>query len=712
MKPLICFIECFFVASFFTPALATIELKEKITLKNAHTDIITSVSVSYDGKVLISGGLDAAVRYWDFANLDKRRRITSITVPQNCMWVNTQASIRANIIPVLGQNIVKLLSTNEAVRTSQVLQLNNGNNKVTALTPSPSGNLTAVGFTNGFTLLFDNTTGKSRTLKRHRTAVTALAFSKDELLLASGDDEGVIALWDIVSSTETPRTTLIRHSMPIVFLAFYNDGANLISAAQDNNCRIWDVNSKKDVKTFTSTVWTNQMLALSPDETVLAQVNSSGISFIAMADFRTVVSLPTRNQASALVFSSDGKYFCAAMKNGDITVWDVEGVEAEPLRSLPPELLVFEPTIIKDARGMKLAVSREGEDLPVSGIIGSTIQVDSVLVNGTSAAMTAASAENIQRYNMKHKYVYQYSSMLKLPAGLQRISIAAYDKRRQRIIDSVSVNVEQKKGTLSVTSQRRADIHAFVVGISRYEEAAYNLKYASEDARFFVKKLRDPAAGDIALDKITYLYDEDATKESIMDKLEDRFKNTFPNDVIIIYFACHGFAEKDEIYYMAYDTNPNKLRATGLRSRDVLDIVTEYGKDRKVIMFFDACNSGGTGQQLASRGEISTAQINEFYEEIGKESNFIATMTASSKGELSYEGEEYGGGHGVFTYYLGIGLSGAANSDLNQYITIGELYQFARKKVREATGDKQSPTFNFNQSAGSVPLDLPLAIVK
>ncbi len=163
---------------------------------------------------------------------------------------------------------------------------------------------------------------------------------------------------------------------------------------------------------------------------------------------------------------------------------------------------------------------------------------------------------------------------------------------------------------------------------------------------------------------------------------------------------------------MAYDTNPNKLRATGLRSRDVVDIASEYGRERKVIMFLDACHSGGTGQDLATRGQLSVAQINEFYEEIGKENSFIVTMTASSKGEESLEGERFGGGHGVFTYYLGVGLSGAANSDLNQYITLGELYQFTRKKVREATNDKQSPTFNFNQSAGSVPLDLPLAIVK
>lgn len=694
---------------------ALIDLKEKAVLRTAHSDIITSLSFSMENRALITSGLDASIRFWDVTNIDLGRKISTQPFPQSSMWINVQASRRGNTFPVPGLGNIKLVTPDEG-RPLGVLQLTNGNVKLTSVSVSPSGALTAAGFANGSVLIFDNVTRKSRGFIRHRSAVSALTFSSDEFMLASGDDEGQIVVWDFVSNPEGQGTLLIRHSMPIVFLSFYNEGKNLISASQDNklqdNCRFWDLKTRKDIRSAKILMWTNQMLAVSPDEAYLAKANGKSVSFLNMSDMKQAYQVQTKGEVSAVAFSSDGKYFSAAMRNGDVVVYDVDGVNAEPELIVEPQILVLEPSAVKDSRGMKVIQATEGEEIKVSGVIGSSVPIDSVQINGISIPISIGSSEFGAQYNLRQKSIIQFSGKVTLPVGTQRIMVSAFNKKRQRLTDSVMVQVEAKQVAVAppVEEKRRPEIHAFVVGISKYEENGYDLKYASDDAMFLAKKLKDERVGGVPPENITSIYDEEATRGNILYKLEDRLKSAQPNDIVLIYFACHGFGEKNEVYYMAYDTKPSQLMASGLRSSDVISIVKEHGSNKKVIMFLDACNSGGTGQQLASRGDVSSEDLNAFYEQIAQQNNFIVTMTASKMGELSYEGVQYGGGHGVFTYNLVVGLSGGANFDADKYITLGELYKFVKREVSVATNGKQNPTWNIGPGSDN-PSYIPIAIV-
>jgi uncharacterized caspase-like protein len=81
----------------------------------------------------------------------------------------------------------------------------------------------------------------------------------------------------------------------------------------------------------------------------------------------------------------------------------------------------------------------------------------------------------------------------------------------------------------------------------------------------------------------------------------------------------------------------------------------------------------------------------------------MAALEASDIGEISAEGEAWGGGHGVFTYYLLKGLGGAADANGDGTVTAEELFRYVQREVSKATHDSQLPMTAVGQQGG-VPL--------
>jgi WD40 repeat protein len=76
-------------------------------------------------------------------------------------------------------------------------------------------------------------------LRGHEAGLASLAFSPDDRYLASGDLEGTVILWEVISSKEVLRFQgdrgIVNH------LAFSVDGRRLASATQVNTALVWDL---------------------------------------------------------------------------------------------------------------------------------------------------------------------------------------------------------------------------------------------------------------------------------------------------------------------------------------------------------------------------------------------------------------------------------------------------------------------------------------
>jgi uncharacterized caspase-like protein len=256
-------------------------------------------------------------------------------------------------------------------------------------------------------------------------------------------------------------------------------------------------------------------------------------------------------------------------------------------------------------------------------------------------------------------------------------------------------------GAPGLTAAVRAEYWAVVIGVSQYADTAVPpLRYASADARAFYDWLVSPEGGRYAPARARLLLDRDATAANIKDALYSWLKQTIEEDIVVIYFAGHGSPDAPEtpqnLYLLPYDTRYDSIAATGFPMWDIETALKRFIKARRVIVLADACHAGGVGASfdIARRGVAGpeSNRISRGLQNLSTIGDGIAVLSASDDKQLSAESARFGGGHGVFTWYLLSGLRGEADYSRDGRVTLGELIPYVSEQVRRATANAQSPT--------------------
>src|SRR3954453_23564106 len=111
-------------------------------------------------------------------------------------------------------------------------------------------------------------------------------------------------------------------------------------------------------------------------------------------------------------------------------------------------------------------------------------------------------------------------------------------------------------------------VWALVIGISTYKNlpAQAQLRFAHRDADEFARFLRSPAGGSVPGSQIRVLTDSDATVSAIRAGLRTWLPRVAGRgDVVYLFIAGHGvIAEQNEGYFVASDSDPQNLHATGI----------------------------------------------------------------------------------------------------------------------------------------------------
>jgi Tfp pilus assembly protein PilF len=172
---------------------------------------------------------------------------------------------------------------------------------------------------------------------------------------------------------------------------------------------------------------------------------------------------------------------------------------------------------------------------------------------------------------------------------------------------------------------------------------------------------------------------------------------------VYIFFAGHAVAvERGESYFVAHDSDPQNLPATGIAFKEVNDTLTNKLRAGTVVLFADACHAGGIG--WTSDPTIPGVVAQRSLEALGAKDRSFLKLLAARPSEQSFEDERWGGGHGIFTHSVLTALRGAAERERDGFIRASELIDYISRVVPEQTGAKQNPRI-----AGNFDAALPIA---
>lgn len=244
---------------------------------------------------------------------------------------------------------------------------------------------------------------------------------------------------------------------------------------------------------------------------------------------------------------------------------------------------------------------------------------------------------------------------------------------------------------LSFAKPSTADLgkyYAVVIGINDYKGTVWSpLKNAKRDAKAMESILKEK----YGFDEIYALYDKEATRENILQDIDNLSKRLNENDNLLIYYSGHGIEVAGEGYWVPVNARTNSVHAL-VSNNDIKNIVAA-SKNRHSLIIVDACFSA-TIFKAPNYDAPADAGTDVYYDRVSK----LQSRQAITSGGLAPVPDSRGniceGKHSVFACYL---LDRLENND-KKYIDASELFQLI--KIPVAHSSPTPPRFGYIQNVG------------
>lgn len=246
---------------------------------------------------------------------------------------------------------------------------------------------------------------------------------------------------------------------------------------------------------------------------------------------------------------------------------------------------------------------------------------------------------------------------------------------------------------------------AVVVGISDYQnQNITDLQYADKDARLFAEYLLSPDGLGMDSANVTLLLNREATAGNFISALYGVMELSKEGDQIIIYFSGHGDVESTTIsqpgFLLCWDA-PSRVYMSGgtfglAYLQEIISTLSLQAK-AKVLVITDACRSGKlAGSSIGGSNATASNLSKQFANEM--------KILSCQPDEYSLEGQSWGKGRGVFSYYLIPGLKGLADNNDDGVVSLLEIERYLEDNVsKSAAPHSQIPMTVGQKSAAVVP---------
>ncbi|MBN3906819.1 MAG: hypothetical protein HWQ35_09760 [Nostoc sp. NMS1] len=188
---------------------------------------------------------------------------------------------------------------------------------------SPNGKLLATGDTNGEIRLYEVANSQQlMTCKGHGGWVWSVTFSPDGQVLASGSNDQTIKLWDI--NNGQCFKTLEGHSGGVRSVTFSPNAQILASGSDDQTVKLWNTSTGKCLKTLQEVGCNVWSVAFSPKDYMLATGNDD--YKVRLWDINSNSCIHTleghTQRVYSVAFSPDGNTLASGSHDQTVKLWD------------------------------------------------------------------------------------------------------------------------------------------------------------------------------------------------------------------------------------------------------------------------------------------------------------------------------------------------------------------------------------------------------
>lgn len=251
----------------------------------------------------------------------------------------------------------------------------------------------------------------------------------------------------------------------------------------------------------------------------------------------------------------------------------------------------------------------------------------------------------------------------------------------------------------------RGVCRAMVIGISEYQDPEIpDLRFAHRDAQAFAIYLQIRPVDKVKPENLKLLINDQATGGNVHLAIRSIVQESQSGDKVVIYFAGHGDVETlypDEPgHLLVFDTPANNYSANSLRLDDIRRSVNALvSRNIQVLIVTDACHAGKLAGSAVNGAQAATSSMAEQF-------NSEIKILSCQSNEFSQEGEQWGEGRGVFSWYLIQGLMGMADVDRDLQVTIKELSRFLEDMIEpDVAPQRQTPNLVGDRNARIAVID-------
>ncbi|WP_409490864.1 WD40 repeat domain-containing protein [Amycolatopsis sp. cmx-11-12] len=317
-----------------------------------HTDAITAVAFSSDGRILITASMDESLRLWNVS--DGTRPILLGQAADSGSRVHAMAFSPDGRTVATGSlgGAVKLWNVSDPAHPAEsggYLRDQDGFmgqfGTIDTVAFSPDGHTLAAASEQGSVQLWNVSDPARRASPSkvfgHNKSVNSVAFSPDGRTLATGSGDYTARLWNITDfSKPTPRGEPLEGHLAVVnSVAFSPDGRTLASGSDDNTMRLWNISDPASPTPFGrsasghlgSAVSSVKAVAFSRDGRTLASGSTdSSARLWNVSDPARPKELgePLRGHTGAVdtvAFSPDGRTLATGSLDQSARLWNIPG---------------------------------------------------------------------------------------------------------------------------------------------------------------------------------------------------------------------------------------------------------------------------------------------------------------------------------------------------------------------------------------------------